>query len=85
MFTNESESQQPQLPFVTNEIFQNITANTGTPIVPGLWVLDGAATTNLSNGIGFIPGTKKNHVTIIEVVGKSQLKCDEIADFLIKA
>ena len=47
------------------------------------WVLDGAATINLSNGSNFMPGTKHSKSTIIEVVGRTHIECTEVADFKI--
>ena len=68
-----------------DKIFQTISARGGEIAEPDLWVLDGAVTTNLSNGIGFIPGTKRPSTTTIEVVGRTHIKCLEVADFMIDA
>ena len=47
------------------------------------WVLDGGATINLSNGHGFIPGTRKSKKTIIEVVGGAKITSIASADYKI--
>ena len=82
---NESRTPLPTPLSLCGETYQTISARTGELVTPNLPVFDGAATTNLSNGIGCVPGTKKSLVTTIEVVGRTHIRCEEVADFSIEA
>ena len=71
----------PSKKAIKSEVYKTITGRAGDRCFDDKWVMDGGATTNLSNGIGFIPGTKKSKTTIIEVVGQTKITCSEVADY----
>ena len=74
---------QPTAPAIQRQIYTTITRAKGTAIANN-WVIDGAATINISNGVGAIPGSIRQHTTILEVVGKQKITCHEVADFSIE-
>jgi hypothetical protein len=86
MFTNSTLRKPPREQSVKNvinhQVFKTMTSKANISYA-NQWVLDGAATINLSNGEGHIPGTKRSKETIIEVVGRSKIICSEVANFNI--
>ncbi len=88
MFTANTKPTKPKRnkpikPSIQGRVYKTITNRTGDPKWTQKWVLDGAATINLSNGQGFSPGTKRTKTTTIEVVGQTRIECSEVANFSI--
>ena len=80
MFTARSK---PDKNMVNNEVFKTLTARRADKTFYNDWVIDGLATINLSNGVGYIEGTKKSKETVFEVVGRTKILCNEVADYSI--
>ena len=78
-----STREKPKKNTIAKEVFKTLQSG-GAKVWKNHWVIDGAATVNLSNGINFIPGTKRAKSTIIEVVGRNQIECAEVADYSIE-
>ena len=85
MVTFEKQKRKRQTQAPTNSISQLIykTLTKAAGPAGNLWVIDGAATINLANGVGCVPGSIKAFTTILEVVGQTKITCETIADYVI--
>jgi hypothetical protein len=81
MFTSTRLRVPPPRNVIQGTTFNILTSRPKDRTWAQKWIIDGAATINLSNGVGYLPGTKKSKLTVIEVVGQAKVECYEVADF----